>query len=644
MSNYPTEQFVFKVPKGDYPGRGFSLPLKSEHRASWIRIRYITGGGGVYDVYNTVRVIGGSVNVERRHLIPNLDLGSPFQNNFNPAELDQPADDWEVVFEATPFELEIESFGNLKLYFPNHTKSLRPLVRQIVGAFWDGIGALIPREHRIYFIDINETAENYDPHIGKLHDAGIADSVKKLESGGYEGFVLPDDLRMTVKAIGNYNAEQNLEQIAPRHIYTSDFGIISTSSSIPDVSFAYIREDEPDAIYHELFHALHCGPENYEESLWGSDGIDSYNEGKALEQYKHWAGNPELTSIPSHESHPLPAAIGQEGPAGACPFVFIGEIPYPLPYGALSYGVGIMHSSLEAAVLEEQGAKLSANGVEQFAPEAGKYFENWLCNNIFYEFRGDYYYSSAWPAIRMVTTDTKQEFAKVKQTKSYFLSRLLQWGFFERVQKIYESSNHPPVLGPRSVVSFYSGFESFYREEYDLPYSDKNSLEQTLGDVILFRGDSLNPSRSDATTPNGGAISSSDYYGHNSKAVLEYAGFRTVEDIVTIMNGELLKKVESLNRIPYFKSAEPRKESLIVSELKCEDYDALYGNTKDDVIKSYFGGRKHRQKIEIPNADPSLPSSCEDHYIIIDDKPSETFASYTFTSKFDNSKAPLIII
>jgi len=75
MSNYQTEQIIFKIPKGDYPGMGFVVPIKSKHRASWIRIRYITGGGGVYDVYNTVRVIGGSVNVERKDLIPNLGLG-----------------------------------------------------------------------------------------------------------------------------------------------------------------------------------------------------------------------------------------------------------------------------------------------------------------------------------------------------------------------------------------------------------------------------------------------------------------------------------------------------------------------------------------------------------------------------------------
>lgn len=642
MSNYPTEQFIFKVPKGDYPGRGFSLPLKSKYHAFWIRIRYITGGGGVYYVSNTVRVIGGSVNVERRHLIPNLDLGSPFQNNFNPAELDQPADDWEVVFEATPFELEIESFGNLKLYFPNNTKRLRPLVRQIVGAFWDGIGALIPKEHRIYFIDTDETTENFDPHIGKLHQPKIADAVKKLESGGLGGFVAPDDLRMTVRAIGNYDAEENLEQIAPRHIYNSDYGIVSTSSSMSDVSFTYIREDQPDAIYHELFHALHCGPASYGSNLWGSDSIDSYNEGKGLEQYKHWAGNPELTSIPSYKSHPLPAAVGQNEPAGACPFVFIGEIPCPLPYGALSYGHGILHSSLEAAVLEEQGARLGNDKLEQFAPEAGKYFENWLCNNVFHEFRDDYL--NGWPAKRMVTTDTKQELAKAKQTKSYFLSRLMQWGFFERVQRIYEGGTLQPVRGPISVGSFYSAFESFYRKEYDLPYSDKNSLGETLGDVILFKGDSLDPSRSDDTTPNSGAASSSNYYGHNSKAVLGYVGFHTVEDIVTVMNGEILKKVEERLRTPYLKSADHRKESLIVSTLKCEDYDALFGTTKDDIIRSYFGGRKRRHKIEVPNADPSLPSSCEDYYIIIDDKPSEAFASYTFTSKFDNNKAPLIII
>jgi hypothetical protein len=645
MSNYPTEQFVFQVPKGDYPGRGFSLPIKSKYHASWIRIRYITGGGGVYDVSNTVRVIGGSINVERRHLIPSLDLGSPFQNNFNPAELDQPADDWEVVFEATPFELEIESFGNLKLYFPNNTKRLRPLVTQIVEAFWSDIGALIPTEYRIYFIDKDETAENYDPHIGKLHQADLAGAIKQLEAGALQGYVTPDDLRITVETIGNYMAEQNLEQIVPRHIYNSDFGIRRNYSSMPDVGFAYIREDRPDAIHHELFHALHCGPESYNSNLWGSDSIDSYNEGKAVEQYKHWAGNPELTSIPSHNFHPLPANQGQSGPAGACPFVFIGGIPCPLPYGALSYAFGIMHSSLEAAVLEEQGARLGNDKLEQFAPEAGKYFENWLCNNVFYEFRTDYIIGGAWPARRVVSTDTKQEFAKAKQTKSYFLSRLMQWGFFEQVQRIHGSHTNPPVSIPSSVGSFYSAFESFYREEYDLPYSDKNSLEQTLGNVILFRGDSLDPSRSDDTAPNSGAISSSNYYGHNSKAVLEYAGFRTVEDTTTVMNGEILKKVESQNRIPYFKSAtEHRKESLIVSELKCEDYDAQYGNTKDDIIRSYFGGRKRRHKLEVPNTDPSLPSSCEDYYIIIDDKPSEAFASYTFTSKFDNRQAPLIII
>jgi len=643
MSNYPTEQFVFKVPKGDYPGRGFILPLKSEHRASWVRIRYITGGGGVYDVSNTVRVIGGSVNVERRHLIPSLDLGSPFQNNFDPAELDQPADDWEVVFEATPFELEIESFGNLKLYFPNNTKRLRSLVRQIVGAFWDGIGASISKEHRIYFIDIDETAENFDQRIGKLHQASLVGDVKRLEGGAVNGFVLPDDVRMTVRAIENYDAEENLEQIAPRHIYNLDFGIVSTSSSMPDVSFAYIREDRPDSIYHELFHALHCGPEDFDSNLWGSDSINSYNEGKALEQYKRWAGNPELTSIPSHLGHPLPANIGQNEPAGACPFVFIGETPCPLPYGALSYGDGIAHSSLEAAVLEEQGGRLGNGKLEQFAPEAGEYFKNWLCNNVFSEFPSDYL-NGVWPGRRIVTTDTKQEFAKAKQTKSYFLSRLMQWGFFERVQRMYEAGAMQPITGPMSVGSFYSAFESFYREEYDLPYSDKNSLEQTLGDVIIFKGDSLDPSRSDDTAPNSGAATSSNFHGHNSKEVLGYAGFRTVEDIVTVMNGEILKKVETRLRTPYLKSADPRKETLIVSALNCEDHDALYGNTKDDIIRSYFGGRKRRQKIEVPNADPSLPSSCEDYYIIIDDKPSEAFASYTFTSKFDNSQAPLIII
>jgi len=643
MSNYQTEQIIFKIPKGDYPGMGFVVPIKSKHRASWIRIRYITGGGGVYDVYNTVRVIGGSVNVERKDLIPNLGLGSPHNDNFDPVELDQPADDWEVIFEATPFELEIESFGNLKLYFPNNTKRLRPLVRQIVAEFWDGIGALIPREHRIYFIDTVETAENFDPGISKLHPGDFSDDVKKLESGGSDGFVLTDDIRITVEAIENYFAEPDLEQIVPRHIYTSDYGIVTTISSIPDVSFAFIKEDRPDAIYHELLHALHCDPTSKGRSLWGSDDIDSNKSGKGLEQYKSWAGNPGLTSIAAHGPHYLPA--GRRQPAGACPFVFIDGIPHPLPYGSLSYAIGIVHSSVEAAVLEEQGARLGNGRLEQFAPEAGKYFENWLCNNLFYEFSKDY-----WKTIlpeRLVTRDTKQEFAKAKQTKSYFLSRLMQWGFFEKVQRIYDNDTPAPLPIPSSVGSLYSAFESFYREEYDLPYSDKNSLEQTLGDVILFRGDSLDPSVSDNSATNDGASETSNYFGHNSKTVLEYAGFRTVKDIVTVMNGEILKKVESRDRIPYLKSAEHRKESLIVSELKCEDYDALYGNTKDDIIRSYFGGRKRRQKIEVTDDDPFSPpgsSSCEDYYIIIDDKPNETFASYTFTSKFDNSQAPIVII
>jgi hypothetical protein len=64
----------------------------------------------------------------------------------------------------------------------------------------------------------------------------------------------------------------------------------------------------------------------------------------------------------------------------------------------------------------------------------------------------------------------------------------------------------------------------------------------------------------------------------------------------------------------------------------------------DNVIKSYFGGRKHAHKIEMPNTDPSLPFSCKEYYIIIDDAPSKSFSSYTIQDRFESLDDPILII
>ena len=169
--------------------------------------------------------------------------------------------------------------------------------------------------------------------------------------------------------------------------------------------------------------------------------------------------------------------------------------------------------------------------------------------------------------------------------------------------------------------------------------------------MILFKTDSLDVEKCNR----GRELHNGEYdpeienslWSHNSKKVLDYVGFRVAKKILTIHNGKIMTKIDSdfVSLLPTSKiPTELRYENLIVSELKCEDYDAAYGNTKDNIIKSYLGGEKFRQKLEISNDDPAISPECEEFYIIKAPAPTSTnFTSYAISDPYKTTPGTLIV-
>lgn len=597
-----------------------------------------------FDIDNfVVGVINGSkvtFALSRDDLVPNADRGSPHTHDDSIEFFED--EYWRIVYQIIPMNIQEFNIGNFELRFINDgpsdpfgssvglsdkSQAMVNFLTELV----DNCGFTIPRKHRVYFVNHVDYDRNklWEREVRDTHSSST--EIEFLNS--MVSYTLGADSRLSIQKL-DANADNQGNNLLAKIIYSGDEH--GRQDSDTDVGVVFISNMGFATIMHEFFHAINCDFSNRTVSSFGSLNPlnDRWKSGNAFEAYKILCGNNDLIEIPTDASKKHTSPVGFLSVVARPPaFVMINGIPHPLPHGVLSYTIGVASVFLELIVASMQGAEITNHW--DFAPKQADYFKTMLCLNAFHEYYDTMNTVSRSEPVQLETTGIKSALQSVSGTKSWFLVRLAHWGFFPGVSTM---NNNRKIV---SVEALYSAFEEFYEDEYDLPYSD---IDSNGGNVILFKADSQNPSLSDSSINS--PSDNMNFFAHNSNSVLNYAGFRVVDNIMTIENGEILFKItQNLDRIPDNKSNfEPRLEKLIVSEKPCVEYDAEYGTTMDNVIKSYFGGRKHAHKIEVPNADPSLPFSCKEYYIIIDDTPSKSFSSYTIQDRFESLDDPILII
>jgi len=544
--------------------------------------------------------------------------------------------DWKIFITIIPASIETTNVGNFELNFLNQAVVYKDILTNYVKDFVNKGGVSIPQKQQIFI-------------CGAVDFAQQADFSRKFKNG-----YRPDkEAHLIANNRAWVNTANKENQIVKIQANKSFIGLNTYCGQYEgdnrraplqpsNVSFMFLSQIGHAGIAHEFIHAFPILIDTNVPSPQGR-AMKGFNKlAGPLGYYKTWAGNPNLTEIPIEDKgHNLPAnSIALKV---VNPFFMVGGIPHPVPFGISSYGIGgLKYTFLEYAYLKEQDASFVSKPIENFAPQDKSVFKTSLCNNLTWEYSNLAYGRE--PPNRFVTDNVKSEFQKMEQTKCYFLLFLSCYGFFPTV----------PRPSSRTIIlrtgDLFNKFEEIYKDEYDLPYSDTNLNAINNGSVILFKTDSLNPtvlntpftSRADS-----GIRGAVNYYSNHSSAVLDYVGFRYVEKIVTVMNGEILKKVsQSQNtRIPGTLSTSTiREENLIVSKKTADEYDAdsaIPGGI-DDIIESYFGGRKCRQELEIKKPDGSI--SCEEYYVIVANAPSSSgFTSYTLTDPYENIQADVLI-